>query len=279
VAQCQLYGQFGWTRQRRQTLSGQEDRDLFVFTLKPMNNLVPLYRDLRATLMAEIIAGKFPVGSRFPTDYELCERFQVSRATVREALRSLQDEGLLVRVPGSGTVVGTLPGAPRYVQTIESIDQLYSAARAARLTVYHNVWVRLGPDIATVLDRPVRERWLRVSGLRTYSGGMQRPSWVDIYVAEPYGSIRWQVTADQPIHQAIEKQFNIDIAAIEVRHSAVILSEAQAKVLKVEPHTAGLQTMRRYLTVRSEPIEISLSIQAGDQPSQIMRFVKTSKKP
>jgi GntR family transcriptional regulator len=58
-----------------------------------MNNLVPLYRDLRATLMAEIVAGKFPVGTRFPTDYELCERFQVSRSTVREALRSLQDEG------------------------------------------------------------------------------------------------------------------------------------------------------------------------------------------
>lgn len=242
-----------------------------------MNNITPLYRDLRATLMTEIIAGKFPVGSRFPTDYELCERFQVSRATVREALRSLQDEGLLVRVPGSGTIVGALPGTPRYVQTIESIEQLYSAARAAHLNIHHVVWVRLGPEIAAVLDRPVRERWLRVSGLRTYSGGGHQPSWVDIYVAEPYGGIRSHVTADHPIHQAIEQRFNVDIAAIEVRHSAVILSDAQAKVLNAEPHSAGLQTMRRYLIARGEPIEISVSIQSGDQPSQIMRFLKTSK--
>ena len=243
-----------------------------------MNNLVPLYRDLRATLLAEIHAGKFPVGSRFPTDHELCDRFHVSRATVREALRLLQDEGLLVRVPGSGTVVGTLPGAPRYVQTIESIDQLYSAARAAYLTIQHIVWVKLGPEIAAVLERPVQERWLRVSGLRTYPGESQKPSWVDIYVAEPYGSVRTLITGDNPIHQTIEKRFKVDIAAVEVRYTAINLSHVQAHMLNVEPQVAGLQIMRRYLTARNEPIEISLSVQTNEQTSQIMRFVKTSKK-
>jgi len=238
----------------------------------------PLYRDLRATLMAEITAGKFPVGSRFPTDYELCERFQVSRYTVREALRSLQDDGLLVRLPGSGTVVGALPSAPRYVQTIESIDQLYSAARAARLAIDHIFWVRLGPEIAALLDRPAGERWLRVSGVRTIHGeAIQHPSWVDIYIAEPYGDIRSDITSDQPIHQAIERRFHIDIAAIEMRHFAVTLSPAQAKLLNVEAGIAGLQTLRRYLTARGEPIEFSLTIQPGSQPSQLMRFRKASK--
>jgi len=244
-----------------------------------MNHAVPLYRDLRATLMGEIVSGKFPVGSRFPTDYALCERFQVSRATVREALRSLQEEGLLVRVPGSGTVVGALPGSPRYVQTIESIEQLYSAARAAHLAIHHTGWVRLGPEIATVLERPVNERWLRVSGLRTYVEGRQKLSLVDIYVAERFGGIRPYITEDEPIHQAIEQRFNIDISAIELRHSAIILSEAQAKLLNTGVSTAGLQTMRRYLTASGSPIEISLSIQAGDEASQTMRFQKTSKQP
>jgi GntR family transcriptional regulator len=95
----------------------------------------PLYRGLRATLMAEISGGKFPVGSGFPTDYELCARFRVSRHTVREALRSLQDQGMLVRQPGSGTTVTALPGAPHYVHTIESLEQLYSNARTARLAI------------------------------------------------------------------------------------------------------------------------------------------------
>ncbi len=239
----------------------------------------PLYRDLRATLMAEIVAGKFPVGARFPTDYELCERFQVSRYTVREALRSLQDDGLLVRLPGSGTVVGALPSTPRYIQTIESVEQLYSAARAARLAVDHIFWVRMGQDIAAQLDRPVGERWLRVSGVRSYDDAPLEQSWVDIYIAEPYGDIRSEITSDQPIHQAIEKRFNLEIAAIEMQHSAVTLSPAQAKLLNVESGSAGLQTLRRYLTGRGELIEISLSIQPGSQPSQLMRFRKASKAP
>lgn len=40
-----------------------------------------------------------------PGERELAERLQVSRVTVRAALAQLQDEGLVRRVPGSGTQV------------------------------------------------------------------------------------------------------------------------------------------------------------------------------
>lgn len=35
----------------------------------------PLYLELRKTLADELAAGKYPVGSRFPTELELCERY------------------------------------------------------------------------------------------------------------------------------------------------------------------------------------------------------------
>ena len=58
------------------------------------------YMELRQTLAAEIAAGAFAVGAKFPTEYELCDRFSVSRHTVREALRALEDQGLLARQAG-----------------------------------------------------------------------------------------------------------------------------------------------------------------------------------
>lgn len=56
-------------------------------------------------LRKAIMAGEFLPGSQLPTEAELIEMLKVSRTTVREALRSLENEGLVLRRHGVGTFV------------------------------------------------------------------------------------------------------------------------------------------------------------------------------
>src|SRR3546814_19168491 len=65
----------------------------------------PRYLEVADALLADIMAGQFPVGTMLPTEIELCGRFDVSRFTVREALRRLDEMGLVSRRQGSGPVV------------------------------------------------------------------------------------------------------------------------------------------------------------------------------
>jgi GntR family transcriptional regulator len=60
-------------------------------------------------LRRRIDQGRFPGGSRLPSEPDLAAELGVSRATLREALRALEDEGLLRRRWGSGTYVAELP--------------------------------------------------------------------------------------------------------------------------------------------------------------------------
>ncbi len=60
-------------------------------------------------LRQRIDQGEFPAGTRLPSEPDLAAAMQVSRATLREALRVLQDEGLLLRRRGSGTYVAERP--------------------------------------------------------------------------------------------------------------------------------------------------------------------------
>ena len=64
---------------------------------------MPLWAQLAAELRRSLGAGEFD--DRFPTEAELVTTFGVSRATVREAIRHLRDEGLLDARRGSGTFV------------------------------------------------------------------------------------------------------------------------------------------------------------------------------
>ena len=65
---------------------------------------LPLWAQLEAELRRRIDDGEFADG-RFPTDLELTDAYQVSRHTVREAIRHLNKTGILKRERGRGTVI------------------------------------------------------------------------------------------------------------------------------------------------------------------------------
>lgn len=69
---------------------------------------IPLHLQVRNIIRQEALRGELaePDG-RMPTEAELMERFGVSRVTIRSALQSLVEEGMLVRERGRGTFLKT----------------------------------------------------------------------------------------------------------------------------------------------------------------------------
>lgn len=70
----------------------------------------PLQADIvRDGLRRAILSGEFPPRAALPNEGQLGHRFAVSRATIREAVRGLVEEGYLFRRQGSGTYVTERP--------------------------------------------------------------------------------------------------------------------------------------------------------------------------
>jgi LacI family transcriptional regulator len=78
---------------------------------------------LADVLRSAIAQGEYVAGRLIPSEHELCKQSGLSRTTVRRAIQLLVDDGLLYRVPGSGTFVGGSAasvggtGASKAVQT------------------------------------------------------------------------------------------------------------------------------------------------------------------
>jgi len=66
---------------------------------------VPFYFQLAQLLQQEIASGRWEPGERIPSEPALCRHYRVSRSTVRQALQTLGNDGLVTRAKGRGTFV------------------------------------------------------------------------------------------------------------------------------------------------------------------------------
>ena len=112
-------------------------------------NLAPAYKVVSLEIERSILSGQIKPGSPLPTEQSLAERFGVHRSTVREAIRQVEQEGLVQRREGRRLFV-TLPGlydlAPRAARLLllqqTTFEELWQVAvtlepLAARLAARH----------------------------------------------------------------------------------------------------------------------------------------------
>ncbi|HEY1366831.1 MAG TPA: GntR family transcriptional regulator [Gaiellaceae bacterium] len=97
----------------------------------------PLYHQVYSIIADAISSGQLKPGNRLPTERSLCQRFGVSRATVRKALRRLADEGVVTATVGRGSfVVGSPlaepPNALMSFTELAAVRGLTASAEVAR---------------------------------------------------------------------------------------------------------------------------------------------------
>lgn len=84
---------------------------------------LPLYHQLKELLVVEIRDGGLQPGTRLPGDHDLCERYEVSRTVVRQALADLEREGVIERVKGRGTFVAQTKTGEGLVQSLTGLSE------------------------------------------------------------------------------------------------------------------------------------------------------------
>jgi len=104
-------------------------------TPKFVSRQVPLYYQLETVLRQNISSGKWGLDHRLPSESELGSEFGVSRITVRQALASLEAEGLLRREAGRGTFVKEIPKFTGTLKLEGSLDDFISIVKSTSAKV------------------------------------------------------------------------------------------------------------------------------------------------
>jgi GntR family transcriptional regulator len=82
---------------------------------------LPKYEEIRIELESKMRSYTYKVGSKLPPEIELSRQYNVSRSTIRQALRSLEEKGLINRKSGHGTTV--MPIINTEIQKLSSFSE------------------------------------------------------------------------------------------------------------------------------------------------------------
>jgi GntR family transcriptional repressor for pyruvate dehydrogenase complex len=177
-----------------------------------------LYEQIVQQIEESIHKGELTAGSQLPAERDLAKQFGVSRTAVREAIKALQEKGLVDAFPGRGTFVtnGTANSMRR------SLDRIVKSGEQGGMGYLVEVREILEPEIAALAAVRADDEDLAV--MREAVGLMDRSAWdSDTYIE-----------ADLDFHLALAEAAANPIVLSLIDSIVGLLREQRIRIFRVE---------------------------------------------
>ena len=203
----------------------------------------------------------------------MCERFSVSRFTIRNAMAELEAAGLVERRKAIGTIVKALEPDTAYVQTFQTVEGLLQYAAGTALDISEMIELQADAELAGWFDLEEGARIVRLGGLRSETETGRKFCCTEIYIRPEFSGLLEHVGLDdRPVHKTLEEVFDEKVQKVELELSACMLSGKRAEQLEIEEGTAALRVVRQYSATDGRVLEVSVSDHPEDRHTFRLEF-------
>jgi len=230
---------------------------------------LPVYDELRTRL----VAGVFPVGTLLPVEEELCAELGVSRYTLREALRILEQQGFIQRRRRAGTRVLSPPASNVFRHAIGSRGDLLDYVSGTSIRFDPPRLIQTDGKLARLLGCDELRQWHLLEGVRVDTA-TQRPIgitqlYIDASRATPPADGDF---GQQPVYEWLDDTQNVRAETVSQDISAVLLNPREAEIFS-EPVTApALRVVRRYFDGDLKIFQITVTVHRSEEFVYNIRF-------
>ncbi len=227
-----------------------------------MEPTLPIYHQIRRAIKNDILEKAYKPGDRIPPEQELSTLFNVNRITIRQALSSLVDEGLLIRKRGEGTFVTDredlinqmtfkhigmtnelllpLKNSKTFSVTIEEVEPMPIIREKLELNQDVNLVTRLKRDRLTP------------EGFRIYT--------INHLPVEIGRQLTEEALLNKPLLNVLEEDLGIDFIEVYQTIEASFADEETAESLGIKPGNPTLVSERIMYGEHGKPVEVVNSI-------------------
>ncbi|MFA5670541.1 MAG: GntR family transcriptional regulator [Balneolaceae bacterium] len=213
----------------------------------------PRYEQIADQLRSEINDQRFEPGDKLPSEKRLCEYFDVSRVTVRQALQNLEQQGLIFRKQGLGSFVSKQKLNQPLVHLTDFSEDMKRAGHESTSKLISLKKVAAIAEVNEVLELPNDSALIQVDRVRLANN---KPIAVDVTWLPPgYGQLLFDENlTTQTIYQILEEKYDIPITGGRYKITATVADAYLAEHLEVNIGDAVLEIDRCSKTIGDKKI-------------------------
>ncbi len=215
---------------------------------------------VRERILAEVVSKMSP-SQPLQTERELAERFGVSRMTVRQALNSLRDDGVISSVRGVGTFVSK-PRLSKAPALTSFSEDLASRGYTPSTTVISTSLDEASTDVAIDLGIPMGAKVYRIERVRLADGVPLCYEEVFLHAERFPGLLDHDLA--RSLYQTMEESYGVSLRRGTQTVRAVNLSRYHADLLETDEGAAALLMKRITTDERGKIIERGMAMCRGD---------------
>lgn len=221
---------------------------------------VTLHEAVANALSERIRNGEWAVGSALPSESSFCKFYGVSRHTLRHALATLEENGLILRRQGAPTRVISRQRPRRFIQSFSSPADILRYSNATYRVNEVEEYVECDEELEPFLRSPIGSSWYHIGGVRREQGSNQLVSFSDIYILPQFADLVHESDHGRSmVYEQIERRFGVVIDRATVDIYATSLDAMRAKALQVPKGTPCLVIVRRYFDADGNPFEVTMT--------------------
>ena len=211
-------------------------------------------------------------GSPIDSERTLAERFGVSRATIRQALKDLTFEGRLYRLQGRGTFIAR-PKLTQSLQLTSHTREMVDSGLVPSSDLLEAVRLPAAGEVAKMLALAEGAEVCKIERLRRANG---EPMAIEsLYLpASRFPGIEERIAAGASFYDSL-RDYGVSLGGGEESIECVLASPSAAELLAVEPRNPMLKLTRHSWDSERQPIEYVESFYRGDR----YRFVTPLRLP
>lgn len=233
-----------------------------------MNDGIPLYKKLEQKIKEHIASGVYKVGEKLPTEKIICERFGISRSTVRRTLIELEKQNIISARQGSGI----------YVQSYlfqQSLKRFYSFSQEMRRIGKRpsNKIVSFDTITATELVRQKlelkkRSKVLKIVRIRLADNEPYMYA-VTYLPQNVFHNLTQDMFENHDLYELMRKRYDIVFTKAVESFSAVPCDEEASTYLSIPKDSACMRVTRQAFALHSI-VEYTQSIACGNKFSFLL---------
>lgn len=214
--------------------------------------------------MEKIELEEYKSGDKLPTEEELCEKFNLSRTTVRIALKDLENKGLIIRQRGLGTFVSMakISQGPKILKsfTEDMIDRGYkpfSKELEIKVIKSHGI-------ISKKLQIEDEEKVTYIKRLRFAN---EKPMGIQeaFLPYRRFPELLSEIEENQSLYSLLKERYNTVIKYAKESYRAVLLNDLEAELLEIPYNSPAFYVERVSFDLNKRPVEFVKSLMRADR--------------